>query len=410
MLDFLGEKEEERKVEYIELIYDLIFVHTIGRCGALLNLEHGIPDPMVYLIFMVFSVAVLEAWYFYTIFINRFPQYPKQRNVSIFVSMYLLYYVAAGINDNWRDNYRQIHEGWALILLHLAIQYAIALSKDTKKQSVMNRDIFVFVAEPIIILASIPIYNRTGIIISPLAIILGIAIGVTGPKVETRYADFPHLTERLMLYVVFSFGEMIIEISGFFEEGVNPLGICHSMLAFALVSGLFLNYGYVYDHIIDREKKTTADIYLFIHMFLIISLSYLTQVMEMLRNPDVDEYSKIISLGVWLLAYVVFLSLLERDAKVRAGKKYYIRLFQISFGYIFFLYMTRWYPVMNFAMSVAYVYLVHMSLRLFHQRKIAGPSKAAQAVETAEIAQAADAVESPQAAEITETPQTAQSE
>ena len=107
MLDFLEEKEEERKVEYIELIYDLIFVHTIGRCGALLNLGRGIPDASVYLTFMVFSVSVLETWYFYTIFINRFPQYPKQRNVSIFVSMYLLYYVAAGISENWRENYAQ---------------------------------------------------------------------------------------------------------------------------------------------------------------------------------------------------------------------------------------------------------------------------------------------------------------
>ena len=375
MLDFLEEKEEERKVEYIELIYDLIFVHTIGRCGSLLNLEHGIPDAKVYVIFMVFSVAVLEAWYFYTIFINRFPQYPKQRNVSIFVSMYLLYYVAAVINENWRENYRQIHIGWALILLHLAVQYAIALRKNEEKQSVMNRDIFVFVAEPIIILSSIPIYERTGIIISPFAIVLGIAVGVTGPKVETRHADFPHLTERLMLYVVFSFGEMIIEISGFFNEPISPLGICHSLLAFAFACGLFLNYGYVYDHIIDREKKTTADGYLFIHMFLIISLSYLTQVMEMLRNPDVDENSKILSLGIWLLAYVIFLSLLERYAKERACRNYYIRLFQISLGYVFFLYMTRWYPVMNFSMSVAYVYLVNLSLRIFRQRKLA---KAAQ--------------------------------
>lgn len=400
MLDFLGEKEEERKVEYIELIYDLIFVHTIGRCGALLNLEHGIPEPGVYLIFMVFSVAVLECWYFYTIFINRFPQYPKQRNISIFVSMYLLYYVAAGINDNWRDNYRQIHIGWALILLHLAVQYAIALSKDTEKQSVMNRDIFVFVAEPVIILASIPIYERTGIIISPFAIILGIAVGVTGPKVEIRHADFPHLTERLMLYVVFSFGEMIIEVSGFFDGGVTPLGIAHSLLAFAFVSGLFLNYGYVYDHIIDREKKTTADGYLFIHMFLIISLSYLTQVMEMLRNPDVEEYAKILSLGIWLVAYVVFLSLLERYAKKRACRNYYLRLIQISLGYIFFLYMTRWYPVMNFAMSVAYVYLVHLSLRIFRERKLApqtaqggGDAQIVENVETVETVATAQAAQ-----------------
>ena len=405
MLDFLEEKEEERKVEYIELIYDLIFVHTIGRCGALLNLEHGIPDPVVYLIFMVFSVAVLEAWYFYTIFINRFPQYPKQRNVSIFVSMYLLYYVAAGIHENWRENYAQIHVGWALILSHLAIQYAIALRKDTEKQSVMNRDIFVFIAEPIIILASIPIYQSTGMIISPFAIILGIVVGVTGPKVETRHADFPHLTERLMLYVVFSFGEMIIEISGFFDEGVTPMGIVHSLLAFALVSGLFLNYGYVYDHIIDREQKTTADWYLFIHMFLIISLSYLTQVMEMLRNPDVDENAKIISLGIWLVAYVIFLSLLERYAKERACHNYYLRLIQISGGYVFLLHMTRWYPMMNFAMSVGYVYAIHLSLRLFRERKL--KPKKTQAAETVEIPQA---LESAQTAEAVETAQTAQSE
>lgn len=371
MLDFLEEKEEERKVEYIELIYDLIFVHTIGRCGALLNLEHGIPDHGVYLTFLIFSVAVLEAWYFYTIFINRFPQYPRQRNVSIFVSMYLLYYVAAGINGNWRDNYRQIHVGWALILLHLAVQYWLALRKDPEKRSVMNRDIFVFIAEPALILASIPVYERTGLFISPFAILLGITVGVTGPKVEARHADFPHLTERLMLYVVFSFGEMIIEISGFFNEGVSLQGICHSLLAFALVSGLFLNYGYVYDHIIDREQKTTADIYLFIHMFLIISLSYLTQVFEMLRNPDVDEYSKIISLGLWLFAYVIFLSSFERYAKERAGLKYYIRLGQISSGYVFFLIMTRQYPMMNFAMSVAYIYAIHASLRIFHRRKLA---------------------------------------
>lgn len=368
MIDFLEEKE--RKVEYIELIYDLIFVHAISRCGSLLNLEQGVPTSEVYLTFLIFSVGVLEAWYFSTIFINRFPQYPKQCNVSIFINMYLLYYAAAGINENWRDYYAQIHITWALILLHLAVQYWIALRKDVKRQSVLNRDIFVFVAEPAIILASIPIFYRTGLIISPFAIVLGIAVDMTGSKSSDRHADFPHLTERIMLYVVFSFGEMIVEISGFFKEGITPIGICHSLLAFAFACGLFLNYGYVYDHIIDRERKTTGDGYLFIHMFLIISLSYLTQVLEMIRNPDVDEYSKIFSLGVWLVAYIIFLSSLERYAKERACQNYYIRLIQISLSYVFLLYMTRWYPVMNFAVSVGYVYAIQASLRLFRQRKL----------------------------------------
>ena len=105
-------------------------------------------------------------------------------------------------------------------------------------------------------------------------------------------------------------------------------------------------------------------------MFLIISLNYLTQVMEMLRNPVVSGDFKTFSLSLWVLLYVLFLSLLERYAKERAGLRYYLRLIQFSVGYIFFLIATRWYPVMNFSMSVAYVYCVHLSLRLFRKRKL----------------------------------------
>ena len=90
----------------------------------------------------------------------------------------------------------------------------------------------------------------------------------------------------------------------------------------------------------------------------------------MLRNPDADGYAKIISLGIWLVAYVVFLSLLERYAKERACLNYYSRLIQISVGYVFLLCATRWYPTMNFAMSVGYIYAIHASLRLFRLRKL----------------------------------------
>ena len=35
-------KKEEKKVEYIELIYDLIFVYIIGRNNSLISsVEHG---------------------------------------------------------------------------------------------------------------------------------------------------------------------------------------------------------------------------------------------------------------------------------------------------------------------------------------------------------------------------------
>ncbi|MBQ9492898.1 MAG: low temperature requirement protein A [Oscillibacter sp.] len=368
MIDFL--EEEERKVEYIELIYDLIFVHTISRCGSMLNLEEGSPGLYGYLTFLLFSMAVLEIWYFSTLFINRFPQFPIQRNICIFVNMYLLYYLAGGIGDDWRNYYYQIHVAWALILLHLAAQYWLALRKEEHREEYLRRDFHMLLLEAGIILLSMPVFARTGLALSPLALLVGVASGITGQKISARHVDFPHLTERIMLYVVFSFGEMIVELSGFFNDGIRPLGICHSVLAFAFASGLFLNYGYVYDHIIDRNKQTSGDGYLFLHLFLIISLSYLTQVLEMFRNSGVPDDFKIFSLSLWLIAYLLFLSLLERYAKERACRNYYLRLIQISGAFVFFLIMTRRYPVMSFAISVAYIYAVHVSLRLFRKRKL----------------------------------------
>ncbi len=372
MLDFM---EEERKVEYIELIYDLIFVHTLSRCGSLLNLENGAPDVSAYTAFLLFSIGCLEIWYLSVLFINRFPQFPKQRNLCIFINMYLLYYLAGGIRDDWPNYYAQIHVAAAVILLHLAFQYWFALRKASGYKTYkeyMEKEPYLLVVEAAIVLASIPVFARTGIVLSPLAIVVSIGAGVGGQKDKKLHVDFPHLAERVMLYVVFSFGEMIVELSGFFDEGITLEGISHSLLAFAFASGLFLNYGYVYDHIIDRDRKSLGDsYYLFIHMFLIISLNYLTQVMEMLRNPTADSDFKIMSLSAWVLAYVLFLSLLERYAKERAGQRYYLRLIQFTAGYIFLLIATRWYPVMNFAMSVGYVYCVNLSLRLFRERKLA---------------------------------------
>ena len=370
MLDFLEEAEEERKVEYIELIYDLIFVHAVSRCGTLLNLEEGAPGPAAYLTFLLFSVAILETWYFSTLFINRFPQFPRQRNLCIFINMYCMYYVADGLGDDWRGDYYQIHIAWAVILIHLAIQYWIALRKETHKEAHFRRDMYLLLTEASIVLLSMPIFARTGLLLSPCALLVGMVAGITGQKSKGRHVDFPHLTERIMLYVVFSFGEMIVEMADFFHDGISPLGICHSILAFAFASGLFLNYGYVYDHIIDRNRQTSGDGYLLLHLFLIISLSYLTQVMEMLRNPNVNDDFKILSLSLWLIIYILFLSLLERYAKERACQNYYLRLIQISLGFVFFLIMTRQHPVMNFAVCVAYIYAVHASLRLFRLRKL----------------------------------------
>ena len=122
--------------------------------------------------------------------------------------------------------------------------------------------------------------------------------------------DFGHLTERAMLFVVFTFGEMIVAIAVYFEGGITASGIYFELMTFLIVVGLFQSYELCYDHLIDRELITNGVGYMMIHIFLIFSLSTITAALEFMRESEVDIFPKTVFLTVSLIMYFVFLLLL----------------------------------------------------------------------------------------------------
>ena len=53
--------KEEKKVEYLELIYDLIFVYVIGRNSSLLrNVVDGFVPAGTFLAYILYSLAVIQ--------------------------------------------------------------------------------------------------------------------------------------------------------------------------------------------------------------------------------------------------------------------------------------------------------------------------------------------------------------
>ena len=86
----------EKKVEYIELVYDLIFVYLVGRNNALLHTtENGFFTASTYATYIVATLVILQVWYFSTLFINRYGTNGVADHVFLFVNMYLLYYIGA---------------------------------------------------------------------------------------------------------------------------------------------------------------------------------------------------------------------------------------------------------------------------------------------------------------------------
>lgn len=310
----------EKKVEYLELIYDLIFVFVIGRNNSLLHVtEGGFVSTGGFLSYVICTLAVIQIWNFTTYYINIFGRNGVREHISLFINMFLMYFIAEGTNR--ADRYVQYHIAWALILLNIGIQYLIelrnhgenaALRRQLRKMSVP------LFAESAAVLIALCSYALAGIELSWLAILTGIlASFAAGDKQAHSKVDFPHLTERAMLYVVFTFGEMIISLSGYFDGTFRLNSLYFSVMGFLIAVTLFLSYETLYDRIVDREQQNNGLTYMLIHIFLIFALNNITVALEFMREDKIDLMPKILFLIGSFLAYFLCIFLLGRYARKR---------------------------------------------------------------------------------------------
>ena len=360
-------KKEERKVEYSELIYDLIFVYIIGRNNSLLHdVSGGFVAPAMFLAYILCTLAVIQIWNFTTFYINMYGRNGLRDHVFMFINMYLLYFMAEGTRVHWQEYRVQNHAAWAAILINIGMQYLIEYRNHKNSESekgIIKRMAFVLFGEAAIVLAAVPVYYITGAELALAAILFGIFVTMlSGRKNRTASVDFAHLSERAMLYVVFTFGEMIIAISSYFEGRTNFNTIYFSLMAFLIVVGLFLSYGTFYDNILDREMKTSGMGYMLIHVFLIFALNNITAALEFMHSEEVELWPKIIFLISSFLIYYAFLFMTGKYAKLkcRPSKAFCIKMLLTAISFVVIMLVLRNNMKLNIAVTVVYVFAVYL--------------------------------------------------
>ena len=353
----------EKKVEYIELVYDLIFVYLVGRSNALLHtIENGFFSANTYLTYIVATLVILQVWYFSTLFINRYGTNGAADHVCLFINMYLLYYLGDGTRLEG-GYYVRYNVAWGLILLNLAAQYFLKLRRSGGMMPWEDRHLKyhmrLLLLQSVLILLSIPLYNVTHIALSWVTLAVGFVAAAFTARIDALMpVNFEHLTERVMLYIVFTFGEMVVAIAEYVEGGFGVNTVYFSLMAFLIVGGLFLSYGVLYNHIIDRERQTTGTMYMYIHIVLVIALNNITVALEFMREPEVADTAKNIFLVASFLAYYVFLFFIGYFAheSYRAGGGYFAKLAALSAAFALAMalcYRNSWISI---AVSVLYVY------------------------------------------------------
>ena len=367
MLKESAEIIKEKKVEYIELIYDLIFVYIIGRNSSLLhNIQDGFVPASSFMTYVLGTLIIIQIWNFTNFYINRYGSNGKQEHMLILINMFLLYFMGDATRTDWQDAYYYKYNiAWALILINFIIHYWMKYQKYKDYRPWESIQILYSMVmmgiQTVIIVVSLPLYYYTGVMIAPLAMVFGIIFTICTSKVNMLVpVDFGHLTERAMLYIVFTFGEMIIAISSYFEGEVSLNNIYFALMGFLIVVGLFQSYELCYDFLIDREMITNGTGYMMIHIFLIFALNNITAALEFMREPEVDLLVKTIFITVSFVVYYIFMFVLGRYMKIkmRPSPRFLMKIAGILIAFSVMMILFRENMYINIAVSVALVYSI----------------------------------------------------
>ena len=366
MIRELAEKKE-RKVEYIELIYDLIFVYMIGRNNSLLHsFSGGFAEAASFAAYGVTTLAVIQIWNYSTYYINMYGRHDVREHVFLFVNMFLLYFVGEGTRTDWQGFHAQYHIAWALILVNIGVQYLLELRNypaQPERRRQIGRMAAILLAEAAIVTADVFVFRAFGSTwLSLAAVLFGMGAAMLfGQKKSGGFVDFPHLSERVMLYVVFTFGEMIIGVAAYFDGGFSLRSSYFALMAFLIVVGLFLSYGVFYDHIIDREKRTNGLGYMLLHIFIIFALNNITNGLEFMQEEEVALLPKVLFLtGSFVLFFGFLFALGFRHARARCERYDRLCLAALAAGAVFVgaMLLLRSNMMLNIALTVVFIFLL----------------------------------------------------
>ena len=360
-------KNEEKKVEYLELIYDLVFVYMAGRNNALLgHIEGGFVSLDSFLAYILCTLAIIQIWNFTTFYINMFGRNGVRDHVFLLITMYLMYFMGESTRSSWHAYQAQYHIAWGLILINIGMQYAIELRNhkmDVWNRTVIKRMAMTLFVEAAIVLAASFVKPALAPPLAFTAVILGIVMTFLGKRVGVSgMIDFSHLTERAMLYVVFTFGEMIVVISSYFVGGGSFSWnvIYFSLMCFLIVAGLFVSYEIIYDHLIDREMDDSGMLYMIIHIFILFALSCITVSLEFMREPEVAVFPKVVFITGAIIGYYAFLLCTSRYVRktCRLDAKFILGQTALAAVFAALMVVFRENMKVNIFITVAYVWCI----------------------------------------------------
>ena len=270
---------KEKKVSWLELFFDLVFVTTVSLITRILvNADHHPEQVHMYFgefLLMVFPMFWL--WAGQTMLFNRFSDEIKHSAFYMLLQMFCLIFMMVHITFDSNNTTYHIFLLSYLGFRALTIAQYVLVGKQRlddarcRTASVLSR---LFTAGALITASSIFFSGPWRYPVMYAGIFADIVSPLFFRKtLKHTPVNLPHLSERLGSFVLIAFGESLVSITDILQEsGDNYYSVAFAAVSFLLISLMWASYFHDFDNTLDRSLETNGQLILYSHFIILAAI------------------------------------------------------------------------------------------------------------------------------------------
>jgi low temperature requirement protein LtrA len=276
----------EKKVTWLELFYDLLFVAAVSKAShVLLHVEFG-SIPFEYLSkFILIFVPIWWAWVGQSLFVNRFGQDIFSHRIFLILQLFFVLIMTASLSVDFDQYYVSFLIGYVGLRAMTAIQYLSVHKKEEADRKITAR----YLGSRFwigLVISSLSLFFDSWI--RYLVLYAGIIVDILLPLIGRQYLvkspiNTHHLLERFSLFTLILLGESVISILAVLQSSYwTWQSILFAILTFLLIIAMWWQYFDNVEKKVDKTIETAGQTIIYGHLFIYISLCMIAASIQLL--------------------------------------------------------------------------------------------------------------------------------
>ncbi len=285
----VGTHMKEKKVSWLELFFDLVFVTTVSLITRILVNADYHPEQvhMYFWEFLLMVFPMFWLWAGQTMFFNRFSEEVKHSAFFMLLQMFCLIFMTVHIKFDFDNTTYHLFLFSYLGFRALTIAQYVMVGKqelDTARcrtATVLSR---LFTAGAVITASSIFFSGNWRYPVMYAGIFADIVSPLFFRKnLKHTPVNLPHLSERLGSFVLIAFGESLVSITDILQEsGDSYYSVAFAGASFLLISLMWSSYFYDFENTLDRHLETNGQLILYSHFLILAAIMILAANLHLL--------------------------------------------------------------------------------------------------------------------------------